>query len=325
MHFVGAGNLSAWLPPDASYQAVQMDSAFSGIFMAAAFAVVVVVGLAAFYIGKYRRKDENEKAFRTGKANVVFQAIWVLCAVGLALYAFNLDFCGYLDQTVAPGNSLQIDVTARQWDYDFVYPNGYVADTLHVTMGQPVQLNISSEDVVHTVTIPALRLNQAAIPGQTSTAWFLADTPDTFNLRSNIYSGEGYPGMQTALVVHTARGYETWMDAVTDIFAGRTMEEVGQMLYDTKGCKACHSLDGSKLVGPSLKDVYGNTFATKDGVDIVVDDAYVKESLMTPNASVIAGFEPVMTPYEGKLNDKEVLAITEWLKSISQFAQTEGN
>ena len=325
MHFVGAGNLSAWLPPDASYQAAEMDTAFFGIYVVAAFVVIFVVGLAAVYVGKYRRKDDSEKAFQTGKANVAFQALWVLCAVGLALYSFNLDFCGYLDRTVAPGNALQIEVTARQWDYDFAYPNGYVADTLHVVMGQPVQLNINSEDVVHTLTIPALRLNQAAIPGQKTTAWFQADTPDTFDLRSNIYSGEGYPGMQAALVVHTATGYETWMAAVTDIFAGRTMVEVGQMLYDTQGCKACHSLDGSKLVGPSLKDVYGNTFATKEGVDIVVDDAYVKESLMTPNASVIAGYEPVMTPYEGKLNDKEVLAITEWLKSISQFAQTEEN
>lgn len=325
MQFVGTGKMSAWLPPDASYQASQMDSAFFGIYLAAAFAVVFVVGLAAVYIGKYRRSDDSEKAFQTGKANVVFQAVWVLCAVGLALYAFNLDFCGYMDRTVAPGNALQIDVTARQWDYDFTYPNGYVADTLHVVMGQAVQLNINSQDVVHSLTIPALRLNQAAIPGQKTTAWFQADTPGTYNVRSNIYSGEGFPGMQTALVTHTAKDYETWMAAVTDIFAGRTMVEVGQMLYDTQGCKACHSLDGSKLVGPSLKDVYGNTFATKAGVDIVVDDAYVKESLMTPNASVIAGYEPVMTPYEGKLNDKEVLAITEWLKSISEFAPKEGN
>ncbi len=325
MHFVGAGKLSAWLPPDASYQAAQMDSAFYGIYLAAAFAVVFVLGLAAVYVFKFRRKNDSEKAFQTGKANVVFQAVWVLCAVGLALYTFTLDFCGFMDRTVAPGNALQIEVTASQWKYDFAYPNGHVADTLHVVMGEPVQLKINSADVVHSITIPALRLNQAAIPGQETTSWFTADTPGTYDVRSNIYSGDGFPGMQTALVSHTVKEYETWMATVTDIFAGRTMEEVGQMLYDTQGCKACHSVDGSKLVGPSLKDVYGNTFATKEGVDILVDDAYVRESLYTPNVSVIAGYEPVMTPYEGKLNDKEVEAITAWLKSISKFAQQEGN
>ncbi len=317
--------MSAWFPPDASFHASEMDSAFFGIYMAAAFAVVLVVGLAFVYIMQYRRKEEGEKAFQTGKANIFFQALWVLAAVGLAVFAFNLDFCGYMDRQVAPGNALQIEVTARQWDYDFAYPNGYVADTLHVVVGQPVQLNLSSEDVVHSLTIPALRLNQAALPGQKTTAWFQADRPGSYEVRSNIYSGDGFPGMQTALVTHTPADYETWMATVTDIFAGKTMEEVGELLYNKHGCKACHSLNGSKLVGPSFLDLYGNTFDTKEGVQIVADDAYIKESILTPNVSVIAGFEPVMTPYEGKLNDKEIEAITAWLKSMSQFGQQEGN
>jgi len=317
--------LSAWFPPDASFHASEMDSAFFGIYLAAAFAVVLVVGLAFVYIMQYRRKEEGEKAFQTGKANIFFQALWVLAAVGLAVFAFNLDFCGYMDRQVAPINALQIEVTARQWDYDFAYPNGYVADTLHVVVGQPVQLNISSEDVVHSLTIPALRLNQAALPGQQTTAWFQADRPGSYEVRSNIYSGDGFPGMQTALVTHTPADYETWMATVTDIFAGKTMEEVGELLYNKHGCKACHSLNGSKLVGPSFLDLYGNTFDTKEGVQIVADDAYIKESILTPNVSVIAGFEPVMTPYEGKLNDKEIEAITAWLKSMSQFGQQEGN
>ncbi len=317
--------MSAWFPPDASFLASEMDRAFFGIYVAAAFAVVLVVGLAFVYIMQYRRKDEGDKAFPTGKANILFQTIWVLAAVGLAVYAFGLDFCGYMDRQVAPGNALQIQVTARQWDFDFAYPNGYVADTLHVVVGQPVQLNIHSEDVIHSLTIPALRLNQAALPGQQTTAWFQADRPDTYDVRSNIYSGDGFPEMQTALVTHTAADYKAWMATVTDIFAGKTMEEVGELLYNKQGCKACHSLDGSKLVGPSFKDLYGNTFDTKEGVRIVADDAYIKESILTPNVSVIAGFEPVMTPYAGKLDDKEIEAITAWLKSMSQFGQQEGN
>ena len=323
--FVGAGKLSAWFPPDASFHASEMDSAFFGIYMAAAFAVILVVGLAFVFIMQYRRKDENEKAIQTGKANVVFQAVWVLCAIGLAVFAFNLDFCGYMDRQVAPGDALQIQVTARQWDYDFAYPNGYVADTLHVVMGQPVQLNIQSADVVHSLTIPALRLNQAALPGQETSTWFQADTPGNYEVRSNIYSGDGFPGMQTLLVTHTSADFEVWMASVTDIFAGKTMEEVGELLYNKHACKACHSINGTKLVGPTFKDLYGNTFDTKEGVQIVADDAYIKESILTPNVSVIAGYEPVMTPYAGKLNDKEIEAITAWLKSMSEFGQQEGN
>jgi cytochrome c oxidase subunit II len=325
MHFVGAGKLSAWLPPDASSQAVAMDNTFFGVFLAAAFALVLVVGLAIFSVMKNLRQDENAKGTPTGKPNILFQALWVLGAVGLALYTFNLGFAGYIDRTVAPGHAVQIEVTARQWNYDFAYPNGYVSDTLHVEVGRPVQLNIGSEDVVHSLMIPALRLNQAALPGQKTTAWFEADRPGTLSVQSNIYSGKGFPGMRTAMITQTAEEFAAWMASVTDIFAGRTMEEVGELLYNQQGCKACHSVDGSKLVGPSLKDVYGNTFETREGLQIVVDDAYIKESILTPNASIIAGYEPVMTPYAGKLNDQEIEAITAWLKSISQFAQQEGN
>ncbi|MCP4291500.1 MAG: cytochrome c oxidase subunit II [bacterium] len=327
---MGSGKLAAWFPPDASFHASEMDSAFFTIYMAAAFAVILVVGLAFLFVMQNRRKDKNEKALPTGKANMLFQGLWVLCALGLALFAFNLDFCGFMDRQVAPGNATQIEVTARQWDYDFVYPNGHVADTLHVSIGEAVQLNLTSEDVVHSLTIPALRLNQAALPGQKTSAWFRADRQGTYDVRSNIYSGKGYPGMQTALVTHTEAGFDKWMASVTDIFAGKTMEEVGELLYNKHGCKACHSIDGVKLVGPSFKDLYGHTFDTKEGIQVVADDAYIKESILTPNVSVIAGFEPVMTPYEGKLNDKEIEAITAWLKTMSSLgadgsSQQEGN
>ncbi len=325
IHFLGSGKMSAWLPADASYQAAEMDSAFFGIYLAAAFAVVVVAGLAIVFIQQNRRRSEDQVAAPTGKTNLLFQALWVVAALGLAIFTFNLDFIGYLDRMVAPGDAIQIDVTARQWDYDFTYPNGYVADTLHVAIDQPIQLNMISEDVVHSLTVPALRLHQAVLPGQTTSTWFKADRPGEYNLRSNIYSGEGYPGMQTQLVTHTKADYEAWMATASDIFTGKTMEEVGELLYNRHACKACHSLDGSKLVGPTFKDLYGNTFDTREGVQIVADDAYIKESILTPNVSVIAGYEPVMTPYAGKIDDREIEAITAWLKSMSQFAEKEEN
>jgi cytochrome c oxidase subunit 2 len=160
-------------------------------------------------------------------------------------------------------------------------------------------------------------LNEPVIPGRTAQAWFTASTPGTFDLRSGIYGGDGYQDMRTAVVAHAPADFEAWMQRVTDIFAGRTMEQAGELLYSTKGCLACHSKDGSKLVGPSFKDMYGFEFDTREGVRITVDDAYVKQSILTPNVSVVAGFEPVMTPFEGKITDKEIEAITAWLKTLS--------
>ena len=129
--------------------------------------------------------------------------------------------------------------------------------------------------------------------------------------------------MQTVMISHSPAEFEEWLMTVSDIFAGRTYAEVGELLYNRLGCKACHTLDGTKLVGPSFKDVYGNTFETREGQTITVDAAYVKESILTPNVSVIAGYEPVMTPYEGKVSDKEIEAITAWLRTLSQFTPAD--
>lgn len=322
-HFLGAGKMSAWFPPEASSHASGVDSTFFGIYVAAVFAVILVFGLAFIFVQMFKRKSEDDKGVPGGRPNILLQGVWVLGAMGLALFAFTSGFGGFLDQAVAPYGAYQIDVTARQWDFDFTYPNGHVADTLHVAVGQPVKLILNSEDVTHSLAIPALRINQGILPDRASEAWFTADVADTFGLRSNIYSGAGFEDMQTVMITHSAAEFEAWMQTVSDIFAGRTYEEVGELLYSRLGCKACHTLDGTKLVGPSFKDVYGNTFDTREGVAVLVDDAYIKESILTPNVSVIAGYEPVMTPYDGKVTDQEIEAITAWLKTLSSFAPAD--
>lgn len=315
--FLGAQGLSSWFPEAASEHAGGVDGAFLGILAAAAFAVVLVVGLAMTFIRRFSRSDDTETGVDTGRLSYPLMGVFVLGAVALAGFSFYVGMDGFLDRTVAPYGAYEIDVTARQWDWDFTYPNGYVADTLHVAVGQPVKLVLKTEDVTHGLSVPAMRLSKTVLPGLDAETWFEATVADTFTLRSNRYSGEGYSTMQTALIAHGDGDFQAWLTAVSDIFAGRTLEEVGELLYSTKGCKACHSLDGSKLVGPSFKDVYGNTFDTREGVQVTVDDAYVKESILAPNVSVIAGYEPVMTPYEGNITDREIEAITAWLKTLS--------
>lgn len=316
LNFLALESISSWFPPEASYQAYWMDKAFLGILVAAVFAFVLVIGLAITFIignrGKVATEDHG--------VNQLARGLWVLGAVLLAYFAFSSNFCGFMDTTQAPYGAYEIDVTARQWDWEFTYPGGHVTDTLHVAIDRPIRLNMQTEDVVHSLLIPALRVNQAIIPGKISRTWFQADMIDTFMLRSSKYSGERYADMYTSLITHSPAKFTEWLEAAGDIFAGRTLPEVGEILYTRHGCAACHSFDGSKRVGPSFLDMYGNTFDTKEGVAITVDAAYIRESILTPNVSVIDGFDPVMIPYEGILEDREIEALTEWFKSMSSFA-----
>jgi cytochrome c oxidase subunit 2 len=319
---LAAARAGTWLPEAAAAHAADVDRPFLGLYLASVFAVVLVTGLAVIFVMQYRRRDESARGAAAGRPNPVLLGVWLLASVALAAWAFGSGFGGFLDRSVAPYGAYAIDVTARQWDYDFVYPNGYVADTLHVAVGRPVQLNLVSEDVVHGLSVPALRVNSAILPGRISRTWFEADAADTFTLRSDIYSGDGYSDMRTVLISQSQAEFDAWLTRVSDIFSGRTYEEVGELLYTTKGCVACHSIDGSKRVGPSFKELYGHEFETREGERITADDAYIKQSILEPNASIVAGYEPVMTPYAGQITDREIEAITAWLKTLSSLGGT---
>ena len=123
--------------------------------------------------------------------------------------------------------------------------------------------------------------------------------------------------MRTVLIAQDQAGFDAWLTRVSDIFAGRTYEQVGELLYTSKGCVACHSTDGSKRVGPSFMDVYGHEVELRDGGLVTADDAYIRQSILEPNTMVVAGYEPVMTPYAGQISDREIEAVTAWLKTMS--------
>jgi len=311
-----------WLPQAAASGAPAVDKPFLGLYMAGALIVVLVTGLVLTWVLTFRRGDAGARGEPVGRPNPALLGAWVLAALGLAVWAFASGFGGFLDRSVAPYGAYDIAVNAKQWQWSFTYPNGWTADTLHVPTGRPVRLTLNSEDVIHGLSIPALRVSQAVLPGQPAQAWFEASDSGTFDLGSDIYSGDGYSTMRSALVAQSPTEFDAWLTRVSDIFEGRTMEQVGELLYNRKGCVACHSLDGSKRVGPSFKDVYGFEFDTREGVRITADDAYIKQSILDPNVSVIAGYEPVMTPFAGQITDREIEAITAWLKTLSSRGGT---
>lgn len=323
---MGTAQMSGWFPPPAATGAAGVDGAFWGLYASAAFALVGVVGLAAAFVRIYRRRGSDQDPDRlgapAGRLNPLLLGLWTAAAAGLAALALSLGLPGFLDQSEPPYGAYPIAVTARQGDFDFQYPNGHLADTLHVAVGRPVKLTMTSQDMIHGLSIPAFRLHQAILPGRQTQAWFEATLADTFGLRSDIYSGEGFAAMRTALVSHSPADFDAWLLRVSDIFAGRTLPEVGELLYSRQGCKTCHSLDGQRLVGPSFKDLYGSQFATREGTTVTADDQYIRESILYPNRSVIQGYDPVMTPYEGKLGDKEIQAIVAWLQTLSSKGAT---
>lgn len=315
--------IATWFPDAASTHAALLDGPFFGIMMAALAVLVVFVGLALVYVAQFRHGEPTVDGHPLIGSSLAWRGLWVLGGIVLGLLAAGAGFGVFVDRTEAPFAAETVIVTAEQGNWDFAYPNGHVADTLHVAAGKPIQLLMGSADVQHSLTVPAFRLNEGIVPGRMNSTWFEATLPGTYDLHSNIYSGAGFDSLRTAVVVHEPADFDAWMAAVADIFAGRTMAEVGELLYNTQGCKTCHTLDGSKLVGPSFLNVYGHELEAESGEILVADDAYIKESILTPKAVVVKGYQPVMTPYAGILDDREIEAITAFLKTLSDRGGVE--
>jgi cytochrome c oxidase subunit 2 len=308
--------MTSWFPPEASHQAAATDQAFAGIWFGTVLALVLLVGLAVTFVLLFRRQDPSQVGAAAGPVDRRLQVGWVVGALVLGISAFAADLGGFFDQMVPPPGATEVDVVARRGAWAFQHPGGHVADTLHVAVDEPVVLNLRSEDVPHALNVPALRLNQGVLPDRTTHAWFVADRIDTFELRSNDHR---LP--PTALVTHSREAYAQWLDSVTNVLSTMDPVAAGAHFYVTFGCKTCHSIDGTRLTGPSLRDVFGGSFASTTGAVNLVDEAFVRQSILEPNASVRAGFEPVMTAFAGRIDDAEIDAIIAWLKSISTHAE----
>jgi cytochrome c oxidase subunit 2 len=304
-----------WMPVRASTTAGRVDDLFNFILVTAVVFFVLIVTLMTFFLVRYRRRPGRE-AEPSAHHNTALELTWSLIPLVLLVIIFVLGFRSYLDMSVAPQNSLQVSVTAQRWFWSFTYPNGYSDANLHVPANTPVELTLTSQDVIHSLFIPAFRVKKDVVPGRYNKAWFEANTPGEFLIVCAEYCGRSHSDMMANVVVHEPGGFEKWMDEAANWIDKLSPAEAGLRLYTTLGCAACHSTDGTARVGPTFQGMFGHEVALKSGEKAAVDENYVRESVLQPAAKVVAGFEPVMPTYQGRVKDKEITALIEYLKTL---------
>jgi cytochrome c oxidase subunit 2 len=185
-----------------------------------------------------------------------------------------------------------------------------------VPVDTPVRLVLSSDDVIHSFFVPAFRIKQDAVPGRYTKLWFNAKETGTFQVFCAEYCGTKHSDMLTHVVVHEPGGFEKWLADVSDFLAKLPPAEAGKKIYESYGCKACHTVDGTPGIGPSWKGVYGKQRSFTDGTSEVAEENYLRQSILEPQAKVVAGFGPVMPTFKGKLKDAEITAVIEFIKSL---------
>ena len=252
--------------------------------------------------------------------------MWLKTAVsvgllGLFLLFWFLGFHQFMRVTTPPADGMDVYVVAKQWMWQFAYPGGQTSlNRLYVPVNRPVRVLITSRDVIHSFYVPAFRLKMDAVPGRYTTLWFEASHPGTFDIYCAEFCGSGHSRMRGEVVALAPEDHDAWLRG--QVPAGEparsSLVEVGQSVAAVKGCLQCHSIDGTRRTGPTWRDLYGSSESLSDGTQVLVDGAYITESMMEPNARIVAGYLPVMPSYKGNIEPGETAAIIEYMKTLSR-------
>jgi cytochrome c oxidase subunit 2 len=215
----------------------------------------------------------------------------------------------------SPKNAMEIFVTGKQWMWKIQYPDGTrEIDALHIPVGQPVKLTMASEDVIHSFSIPAFRVRHDVMPGHYNTIWFTATKPGHYHLFCTEYCGNQHAGMIGWVDVMEPREYANWASGGG---SQGSLAEQGEKLFQQNGCSTCHLLDQQGRC-PVLRGLYNKPVQLADGRTVLADDAYIRESILDPNAKIVVNFQPnVMPNFKGQISETDVIQLIAYIKSLS--------
>jgi len=305
------------LPPQASDYAQGVDSLYYFIFWGCMVFFVIIVALSAFFILKYRRREGD--TYRPSPThNTPLEIAWSVIPMGLLLVVFFWGFEGYLDAHIAPAGATEYYVTGKQWLWEIRGPEGgATVNDMYVEVNKPVKVILTSTDVIHSFFVPAFRVKMDAYPNQYTTLWFEPNRTGDFDIFCTEYCGDEHSGMIGKVHVLSASDYETYLKEASGP-GDKTPEEWGAELYTKNACVTCHSADGAAGAGPTFKGIWGTQEPLADGTTVLVDENYIRESILEPGAKVVSGFQPVMPTYTGILDDEQISALIAYIKSLGE-------
>jgi cytochrome c oxidase subunit 2 len=311
-------NFSFLMPERASTVAKAVDWQFNFILWINIIFTGLILVLALFFVLRYRYREGYQQKPIHGGHSTALELTWTFIPIVVVVVIFYYGFRGFLNMSVPPPNAYDIQVNGHMWKWAFTYPNGVVDDELHMPVDQPVRFVLSSDDVIHSLFIPVFRIKKDVVPGRYNIEWAQATKTGTVDIFCAEYCGTGHSHMLTKVVVQTPDEFNQWLANAADWVPRQSPVERGKELYVKRGCSQCHTIDGSTLIGPSWKNLYGHEATFTDGSKTKVDEQYIRDSIIYPQKQIVAGFNPVMPSFQGSLDDKDIQAITWYIKSISE-------
>lgn len=300
-------------PAEASTLAPQVDLLFYALlifsFALGIFLTVLVLG----YAIKYRRGSNADRSGARSR-NLVLEITWTSLTTIVAFGLFGWGAWLFVQRDHPPANAIEVNGIGRQWMWQFDHANGKrELNELHIPIGVPVVVHLNSEDVIHSMFVPAFRIKQDAVPGHTTNVWFEATQTGSFDLFCAEYCGTQHSEMRGHVVVLSQAEFGEWLAAGP---TSQTLAQQGETLFRAMGCSGCHGASAT-VRAPPLEGVYNHPVALEGQRTVLADEAYLRDSILDPHKDVAAGYEPVMPSFDGLIAESDLTKIIAYLKSLS--------
>jgi cytochrome c oxidase subunit 2 len=266
-----------------------------------------------FFVIRYRRRTPYEIP-RPLAGSHKLETLWSVIPFLIAMTMFAWGARVYFEQYHPPENAIEIYVVGKQWMWKIQHSTGQrEINELHVPVGRKVKLIMTSEDAIHDFFVPAFRMKADVIPGRYTSQWFEATKPGTYHLFCAEYCGMNHSGMIGSVVVMEPREFDNWLSGNA---GNQTPAVAGQQLYQSLGCVSCHGANGEGGRGPALAGLYGRQTLLSNGQTVKADEAYIRESIINPQAKIVAGFGPIMPTFQGQVSEDQLVQLLAFIKSL---------
>lgn len=300
-------------PPSASTVAGEVDGLYFLLIGISVFFATLICALILVFAVRYRSRPGWNKAVAI-EGSLPLELLWTVIPLAISLVIFFWGAKVFFHTSRIPPGAMRIDATAKQWMWKFQHPTGQrEINALHVPLGVPIELRMISEDVIHSFFVPAFRVKRDVLPGRYSATWFEATRAGQYHLFCAEYCGTKHSQMIGSVYVLEPLDYERWLAGAV---ANETPRESGAKLFASLRCDTCHSSQ-SGARGPDLAGQFGKQVALAGGGSALFDAAYVRESILAPNAKLVAGFQPLMPTYTGQVNEEHLLNLVAYIESLA--------
>jgi cytochrome c oxidase subunit 2 len=303
-------------PHQASSIAPRVDALYFYLIIVSVIFTLLIAGSILYFAIKYRRRSETELPHGV-QGSMKLEVAWSVIPL---LITFTFFFWGasvFFAINRPPNDAIEVSVVGKQWMWKFQHADGQrEINELHVPIGRAVKLTMASEDVIHSFYVPAFRVKRDVLPGRVATTWFEATRKGRYHLFCAEYCGTKHSGMIGWLEVMDAVEFQAWLAGGT---GSESLASAGSKLFAQHACNTCHRPD-SLARGPNLEGLFGKTVQLQDGRTLVADESYIRESIVTPNAKIVAGFQPIMPTFQGLISEEGLLQLVAYVKSLSKAA-----